>query len=140
MLKITVISPSSALRNTQEVADVLIAKYGSTEHIPPALIMYTDGGPEHRTTFLCVKIPIIALQKYLNLDCILFARTALDHSYGNPAEKINCILNLGLYGIGIMGKPSIDLELECKLKNCSGLSDVCKLVHESPEKNLKLLG
>ena len=61
LLKITAISPSSALRNAQEVADVLIAKYGSIEQIPLALIMYTDGGPEHRTTFLGVKIAIIAL-------------------------------------------------------------------------------
>ena len=61
LLKITAISPSSALRNVREVADVLIAKYGSIEQIPPALIMYTDGGPEHRTTFLSVKIAIIAL-------------------------------------------------------------------------------
>ena len=38
-----------------------------------------------------------------------------------------------------MRNPSIDLEFEHKLKNCWGLSDVCKLVHESPEKNLKLL-
>ena len=32
------------------------------------------------------------------------------HSYCNTAEKINCILNLGLYGIGIMRKSSIDLK------------------------------
>ena len=48
-------------------------------------------------------------------------------------------MNLGLYGIGVIRKPSIDLEFEHKLKNCSGLSDIRKLVHESPEKNLKLL-
>ena len=61
LLKITAISPFSASRNAQEVADVLIAKCGSIEQIPPALIMYTDGGPEHRTAFLGVKIAIIAL-------------------------------------------------------------------------------
>ena len=31
------------------------------------------------------------------------------------------------------------LEFEHKWKNCSGLSDVRKLLHEIPEKNLKLL-
>ena len=35
--------------------------------------------------------------------------------------------------------PFINLEFEHKLKNCLGLSDVRKLVHKSPEKNLKLL-
>ena len=38
-----------------------------------------------------------------------------------------------------MRKPSIDLEFECKLKNCSGLSDIPNLVLESPKKNLKFL-
>ena len=68
--------------------------------------MYTDGSPEDRTTFVSVKIAIIALQNFLNLDHILVARTAPGHSYRNPAEKINCILNLRLYGIGVMRKPS----------------------------------
>ena len=99
LLKITAISPSSALRSMQEVADILIAKCGSIEQIPPALIMYSDRGPEHGTTFISVKIEIIALQKFLNLDHILVARTAPGHSYRNSVEKINCILNLGLYSI-----------------------------------------
>ena len=38
LLKITAISPSAASRNAREVADALIAKYGSIEQIPPALI------------------------------------------------------------------------------------------------------
>ena len=139
LLKITDISPSSALRNAREVADVLIAKYGSIKQIPPALVRYTDGGPEHRATYFRVKIAIITLQKFLNLGHILVTRTAPGHSYCNPAEKISCILNLGLYGIGVMRKPFIDLEFERKLKNCSGLSDIPNLVHESPKKNLKLL-
>ena len=42
LLKITAISPSRALMNAREVADVLIVKHGSIEQIPPALIMYTD--------------------------------------------------------------------------------------------------
>ena len=99
LLKVTAISPSSALKSMQEVADTLIAKCGSIEQIPPALIMYSDRGPEHGTTFISVKIEIIALQKFLNLDHILVARTAPGHSYCNSVEKINCILNLGLYSI-----------------------------------------
>ena len=100
--------------------------------------MYTDGGPEDCTTFLIVKIAIVTLQKFLDLDHILVARIAPGHLYRNPAEKINCILNLGLYGIGVMRKPSIDLEFEHKLKNCSGLSEAHKLVHESPEKKSEI--
>ena len=60
------ISSTSAFRNAQGVGDVLIAKYGSIEQIPPALVMYTGGGPKHRT-FLCVKTAIITLQNFLIL-------------------------------------------------------------------------
>ena len=82
----TVISPSSAFRNAQEVADILIEKYGSIQQISPALIMYTDGGRKHRRTFLSVKTAIIALQKLLNLDHTLVARTAPGHSYRNRKD------------------------------------------------------
>ena len=101
--------------------------------------MHTNGGPEYHTAFLSVKTAIIALQKFLTLDHIFVARTDPGHSYCNLAEKINCILNLGLYNIGVVRKLSINLGFEHKLKHCSGLSDVCKLVDESPEKNLQLL-
>ena len=89
----------------------------------PTFILYTDGGPEHSTTFLSVKITLICLQKFLNLDQVLAVCTAPGHSYRNPAEKINCVVNLGLYGIGCMRKNSVDPEFEQTLHNCSGLGD-----------------
>ena len=139
LVKITATSPSSALHNAREIANVLITKYGSKEQVPPVLIMYTDGGPEHRSNFLSVKIALIALQRFLDLDQILAARTAPGHSFINPAEKINCVLNLALYGIGCMRHRSSDQEYEKQLHNCSGLSDVGKLIEKNPERNTALL-
>ena len=135
----TATDPSSALRNATEIAKVLINKYGSKEAVAPILILYTDGGPEHRTTFLSVKIALICSQKLLNLDQVLAVRTAPGHSYRNPAEKISCVLNLGLYGIGCMRKHSTDPEFEQTLHNCSGLGDVRKLIEKNSERNTKLL-
>ena len=63
----------------------------------------------------------------------------LEHSYRVQVEKISCTVSLGLYGIGVMRKPPIDVEFEHKFKNCSYLSDVHKLVYKSPEKNLKMI-
>ena len=60
--------PSTALQNATEVANFLIEKFDTKEAVPPVLILYTDGGPEHRTTYLSVKIAMICLQKYLDLD------------------------------------------------------------------------
>ena len=38
------------------------------EAVPSELIPYTDGGPIRRTTYLSVKIAMICLQKYLDLN------------------------------------------------------------------------
>ena len=137
--KITATDPSSALRNAKEIASVLIEKYGTKENVPPVLILYTDGGLEHRTVFLSVKIAMISLQKYLNLDQILAVRTAPGHSYCNPAEKVNCILNLGLYGIGCMRQKSSDIEFEENLHRCNGLGDVRDLLNKDFQRNSVLL-
>ena len=100
-MKISATEPS-ALRNAAEIENVVIQRYGRRGLMPPILIIYTDGGPEHRTTYLSVNIAMIALQKSLNLDVLLTGRTAPGSSYRNPSERVNCILNLGLYGIGVM--------------------------------------
>ena len=138
-VKVTALQSSTALRNAREIAGCLILRYGSKEVFPPVLIVYSDGGPEHRTTFLSVKIAMIALSKFLNLDMLLLARTAPGHSWTNPAEKINCILNLGLYGIGAMRTESSDVEFEASLKRCNGLEDIRKLLSRDEQRNHDLL-
>ena len=138
-IKMTATNPLSALRNATEIVKVLINKYGSKEAVPPILILYMDGGPKHHTTFLSVKITLICLQKFLNLDQVLAVHTAPGHSYRNPAEKINCILNLGLYGIGSIRKHSTDPEFEQTLHNCLGLGDIRKLIEKNSECNTNLL-
>ena len=65
-VKITATEPLSPLQNSIEIENALINKYGTKENIPPIVIIYTDGEPEHRTNFLSVKIVVIALQKSLN--------------------------------------------------------------------------
>ena len=67
---------------------------------------------------------MIALQHVLDLHILIAVRTAPGHSYTNPPEKINCILNLGLSGIGCMGT-SIHSNpgFEKQLFNCSGVDD-----------------
>lgn len=132
-LKITATEPSSALRNAVEVENVLLAKYGTKENIPPIIIIYTDGGPEHRTNFLSVKIAMIALQKSINADLLIAVRTAPGHSYRNPVEKVNCILNLGLYGIGVMRKSIYqDQVFEKNLHQCSNVNEVRSLLDKNP--------
>ena len=135
-IKISATDPSTALQNGTEVASALIEKFDTKEAVPPVLIFYTDGGPEHRTTYLSVKI---CLQKYLDLDRVLAVHTAPGHSYRNPVEKINCLLNIGLYGIGCMRQHLTDPFFEQSLSRSTGLVDVRKLIEKNSDRNTKLL-
>ena len=127
-LKIHATEPSSAIRNAKEIANALIEKYKGKENIPPMLTIYTDGGPEHRSNFLSVQI------------AVQLARTAPGHSYRNPPEKVNCVLNLGLNAIGCM-RSSVhsDPAFEKSLTNCNGLNDVRNLLSKNPDVYTKLL-
>ena len=119
-MKLTALQSSTALQNAREIADCLISKFDRKEKVPPVSIIYSDGRPEHRTTVLSVKIAMIALSRCLDLDMLLLARTSPGHSLANPAEKINCILNLRLYGVGAMRRESADSEFEVAFKKCKG--------------------
>ena len=103
-IKITTTEHSSVVQNSLEIERALIKKSGTKENIHLIIIIYTDGGPEHHTNFLSVKITIILLQESLNSDIIIALRSAPGRSFKNPAEGVNYILNLGLYGMGVMHK------------------------------------
>ena len=88
---------------------------------------------------------MIALQHVLDLHILIAVRTAPGHSYTSPPEKINCILNLGLSGIGCMGT-SIHSNpgFEKQLFNCSGVDDdddddVGNLLKRNPTVHTNLL-
>ena len=69
------------------------------------LVVYTDGGPDHNVTFVKTQLALIGLYLSLNLDMLLAVRTAPYHSWKNPCERVNCILNIGLQSIGLMRSP-----------------------------------
>ena len=139
-MRISATEPSSALRNSAEIENVVIQRYGRRGLVPSILIIYTGGGPEHRTTYLSVNIAMIALQKSLNLDLLLTVRTAPGSSHRNPSERVNCILNLGLYGIGVMRQKIFDKpEFERKLCHCSNVDEVRQLIKENPAANTELV-
>ena len=83
---------------------------------------------------------VIALQKALNSDMITALRTAPGHSFKNPTETVNCILNLGLHGMRVMRKNMYHMpEFAKKLGQCSNLTDVRKLLDQDRELNIELL-
>ena len=101
-ITIAATEPSSAMRNAAELKETILKKYGTVEFIPPIIILYTEGGPDHRTDFLSVKIAITVLYHSLNADMLLYLRTAPPRSFVQESTRVNCILNLGLYGMGVI--------------------------------------
>ena len=112
--------PSSCLRHLCELHDdVLLTKMGNRS----VLFIYTDGGPDHRTTFVSVQLSLIALFLNLNLDLLCAARTAPHQSWRNPVERIMSILTLGFQSIGLMRSQMSD-KAERALKNCNSIAQL----------------
>lgn len=44
--------------------------------VPPILFVYSDGGPDHKLTYISVQISLIVLFRHHDLDYICVARTA----------------------------------------------------------------
>ena len=116
MLKEGAFEPSSPARHSAEMATIIEQKVPNH----PVLFIYSAGGPDHRLTYLSVKLALIALYLKLNLDYHCAARTAPYHSYRNPVERIMSILNLGLQALAL-AREKMPEEMEALAINCNSL-------------------
>lgn len=66
-MKHAVFSPSSGFDHSVEVIDIL----DKMNNIPSILVLYTDGGPDHRLTLLSVQLALVALFLRLNLNILV---------------------------------------------------------------------
>lgn len=57
---------------------------------------------------MSVKLSLIALFRWLNLDMLVALRTAPSNSWANPVERIMSIINIGLQGVGLMRRKMSD--------------------------------
>ena len=96
-VKDAIFSPSSPLLHSQEVVDII----DQLHHVQPILCVFTDGGPDHRTTFLSVQLAWVALFRKRNLDMLVAVRSAPGQSFINPVERIMSLLNVALYGMAL---------------------------------------
>lgn len=74
----------------------------------PVLFFYTDGGPDHCSTFVSVQLSLIALFLNLNLDLLCSAHTASHQLWRNPVECIMSIINLGFQSVSLMRGQMVD--------------------------------
>ena len=87
--------PSSALRHMSELGSY-------EENDQPIFVLYTDGGSDHRLTFISVKLALIAYFLKHDKDILIAVRTPSYNSWKDPAERIMSILNLGLNSVGLI--------------------------------------
>ena len=57
---------------------------------------------------MSVKLSLIALFRWLNLDMLVALCTAPSNSWANPVERIMSIINIGLQGVGLMRQKMSD--------------------------------
>ena len=86
-------------------------------------MVYSDGGPDHNTTFLSVKLAAISLFIALNLDMYVAVRCAPMQSYNNPAERCMSVLNIALQSVSLARESMCDM-LEDQIKSLTSLSRV----------------
>ncbi len=92
----------------------------------PILFIYSDGGPDHRITFISVQLSLICLFRKLNLDYLCACRTAPYHSWRNPVERVMSILNLGLQCVGL-ARAEMPEAFENEVAKCNTLSEIRRI-------------
>ena len=118
-IKDAVFEPSSPLRHATELYQCLSTRMDG-RHI---LFVYSDGGPDHRLTYISVQLSLIALFLSLDLDVLIAGRTAPSHSWANPVERVMSIVNLGMQCIGVM-REKMGEQFEKAVVNCKRLKDL----------------
>ena len=125
------LEPSSPIRHMTELEQILKEEQAESK---PIVLLYTDGGPDHRLTYLSVQLSLICLFLRGNYDMLVAARTPPMSSWKNPPERIMSILNLALQCVGLIRQKASD-ECEKKLNGVSGLSQLRELASDPDMKH-----
>ena len=96
------------MRHATELREIIREDFCNDEVAmdKPVLVLFTDGGPNHRTTFETVQFSPLCLFIQLDLDMIVALHTAPYNSWMNPAERAMSVLNLSLQHCALDRKPT----------------------------------
>lgn len=123
-LKDKVFQPSHPLRHSAETINILRADSDDGVNSKrPILLRYTDGGPDHRTTYTSVQLASILEFIALDLDMFVACRTAPHQSYNNPAERSMSLLNLGLQNVSL-SRAEMETGYESQMKSMSSMNSI----------------
>jgi hypothetical protein len=122
-LKESIFEPSSPMRHICELYSVIHDESTIGPSLKPVVFIYSDGGPDHRLTYVSVQLSLVCLFLKLDLDYLCACRTAPYHSWRNPVERVMSILNLGLQCVGLARTKMPD-KFEDEVKKCNNLSQL----------------
>lgn len=114
------------IRHMTELCDILQGELMPDKSV---LFIYSDGGPDHRLTYLSVQLSLISLYLKLDLDHLCAARTAPCHSWRNPAERVMSIVN---QCVGLM-RQEMSGDHEAAIASCNSMSEVRQVNEKKPE-------
>lgn len=119
-----IFQPSNPLRHATELMNIMSSlDTPEQDEGKSVLIVFTDGGPDHRVTYDTVKLSLLSIFMEMDLDMLIALRTAPNNSWVNPAERLMSILNLALQHVALERKPMPE-NFEKKMKNKSSLGAV----------------
>jgi hypothetical protein len=61
--------------NTAELANILRSSFSENNVIQQTVALYTDGGPDHRLTYVSVQMSLLCIFLIFDLDLLYVART-----------------------------------------------------------------
>ena len=123
-LKEGAFEPSSPHKHVTELHEAMVERNSLVDK--SLLFLYCDGGPDHRLTYLSVKLSLISFFLKNDLDYLCACRTAPFHSWRNPA------VNLGLQCVGLMQEKMTD-EQEAAIASSNNLSQLRSVAEKKPE-------
>ena len=127
-----VFQPSSPFRHACELEHILQESCSEELSNRKTLLLFSDGGPDHRVTYGSVQISLLSLFLKLDLDQLIALRTCPTQSWVNPAERCMSLLNLGLQNVSL-GRASMEKKHEDVAKGCHSVADLRKAAEKHPD-------
>ncbi len=129
-LKDKVLQPSHAFRHTAELTKIIKTNLTTQPRSPRVILITSDGGSDHRLTYLSVQVAMISLFQNLDLDMLVAIRTCPYQSWTNMAERVMSTLNLALQNVSL-ARGEMESSMEARIKHKTSLSLLREALHQS---------
>ena len=128
ILKDTIFQPSTPMRHAAEIRKALSV---SGQLGKPLVLLFSDGGPDHRVTYPSVQLSLVALFLLDNTDVLLAVRCCPTRSYVNPVERWHSVMNLALQSFAL-SRDTMAEGFEDKMKKLTSMKEIRAAGHKTP--------